>query len=106
MSTSKKRLQLRCETVRILNAEVLGRIHGGTGGPEPLTPKCAVWPTEINQTEVDAPPVGIIGAKLPLPEMPDKPENNATPWEPTIVKFAPKPQSRPERSANGYCTGI
>jgi len=106
MSTNNKRLQLRCETLRILNAEKLDHIHGGTGAPEPLTPKCAVWPTEINQTEINAPPVGIIGIKLPIPKMPKRPENNARPYQPTITALIPKPQSRPGHSANGYCTGI
>lgn len=106
MSTNKKRLQLRCETLRILNAETLDHIHGGTGAPEPLTPKCAPWETWINETDSPQPPVGIIGIKFPLPKMPDRPENNAKPFQPTIKALQPEPRSRPGHSANGYCTGI
>jgi hypothetical protein len=106
MSTNKKRLQLRCETLRMLNADELDHIHGGTGGPEPITPKCQTWIPEINTDEIVTPADGIPGVVLPKPDRPQKPENNARPYQPTITAFIPKPQSRPGRSANGYCTGI
>ena len=105
MSTIRKRLQLRGETLRILDPEELDHIHGGTSGqPIPGTVvSCVEWEPKVDPDDLKTPPGGFPPVVLPKPPTPPKPENNFTP---TFAHFLPRPQSRAARSANGYCTGI